>query len=400
MKGNLCFFACLGILASYQAQIRTSLYEEFSGENFGIWYPANPNLHITLQNNASAVIPITWAVPLPSAPSPSYSLYQSNKAEINWRYKSSSGSTLAAGPSTLGYGYPSQNTSSAIASNGINTGFTGRLDGQNTWVFGAASDDPADITSSVLLSAQSQTTNFRIVMSPSWSPTFTNCVVNVTLSSSTSFTALGDFYFRLCLVEREVHFPNPPGINGEKDFYDVVRRSYPTTVLNGSVTAMGTQVSGTWTPGQTQTLSLSCAIPSSIRDISLMDFVGFLQDDGDRKVYQAARTGPPAVPGDMRLSSILIPLACTNTFTPVFVAENLGSSAISGLTLSPYIEGLALPAYIYSATVVGNSSFQIALPSYTAAHGAHVFSLNISGVNGGDMNMVNNSKRVTFGIST
>ena len=384
---------------SLSAQIRTSLYEEFTGENFGLWYPTNPNLNALLASNASLVIPIKWQVPFPTAPTNINSLYQTNKAEINWRCKSSSGGTLAAGPSTLAYGYPSQNTPSDVAVNGINSGSTGRIDGQHQWVFGAASDDPADVSNAVITSAQTQTTNFRILMDPSWSPTFTNCVVSVTIISSTSFTSVGALMFRLCLVERNIQFATPPGINGEKKFYDAVRKSYPTTVSGTSVTAMGTVLNSTWTPSQTQIFTVNCPIPAYIRDPSQMAFVGFIQDDGNRIVYQAARTAQPAIPNDIKAVSVDIPLSCTSNFTPSFVAENLGQVTVTSLTIAPYIDGIAQSTYIYSGTIPGGTSATLALPGYTASFGKHTFSINVTGVSGGDMNVVNNTTKSMFGIS-
>jgi hypothetical protein len=399
MKKTIIFFTFIitGIVVS--AQNRISLYESFAGESCGPCYTTDPVVDATLLNNASIVIPIRWQVPIISAPSTTWSIYQTDKAEINWRYRSSTGSTLAALPSTLAYGYPSQNTPTDVATNGINTAPTGRIDGQHQWAFGAASDDPLALTNTVISSAQTQTTNFRLAMTPSWSPTFTNCIVTVTVEAINSFTALGNFMFRLCLIERTVNFPTPPGINGQKIFNDVVRRSYPTTVVSGSVTAMGTTLFNVWAPTQTQIFTVSCNIPTYIRDLSQMAFVGFIQDDGDRKVYQASRTPQPAIPNDMKLVSLDIPLSCSGTFSPSFVAQNLGTVAVTALTVAPYIDGVAQPTFVYNGTIPNASTATVTLPTYTAAYGNHTFSMTITGVSGGDINPVNNTMRKVFGIS-
>jgi hypothetical protein len=403
MKKTFIFLGLINlvIFTSAQSVVRTSLYEEFSGENYGIWFPTNPLLNslLTNTNNSSLVIPITWAAPLPSAPSLTWALYQTDKAEINWRYKSSSGSTVLASPSTIGYGYPSQNTPTDVATNGINIGLTGRLDGQHQWIFGATSDDPADLNNTVISSAQTQTTNFRVTMIPNWSPTFTNCAVSVTVESVTSFTAVGSLMFRLCLVERVINFSTPPGINGEKTFYDMVRQSYPTTIVSGSVTSMGVALSNTWIPAQTQTFTVNCNIPAYIRDPSQMAFVGFVQDDGDRKVYQTVRTAQPNIPNDIKAAAINIPLTCNGFFTPVFTAQNLGPTAVTALTVVPYIDGVAQPSFNYSGNIPGLSSSTIALPNYSASYGSHAFSVNVTGVSGGDMNPVNNTFKQAFGVS-
>lgn len=105
----------MGLVAT--AQIRTSLYEEFTSENDYQWVPGDQTLNTTLANNSGLVIPIKWMTAIPVAPTLTWSLYQTNKVELNWRYKSSSGSTLAAGPGTLGYGYLSQNTPTSTVVN-------------------------------------------------------------------------------------------------------------------------------------------------------------------------------------------------------------------------------------------------------------------------------------------
>jgi hypothetical protein len=389
---NLCSW-------SQASFVRTSLYEEFTGENCGPCLNTNWAVDPILLGSYTLAIPLKWEVPLLTAPSNTWSLYQNDKAEINWRWKSSSGSTVAAGPSTLAYGYPSQNTPTDVATNGINVLPTGRFDGQHQWTFGAASDDPLDVTNAVISAAQTQSTNFWIDMNTSWSPTFTNCVVSVSVTSSTSFTSVGALMLRLCLIERAVYFPAPSGINGEKNFYNVVRKSYPTTVAGSSVTGMGTVLNSTWTAGQVQTFSLSCNIPSYIHDLSQMAFVGFVQDDGNRKVYQAARTAQPMIPNDIKVDSLNFPVYCTGTFAPSFVARNLGPVAVSALTIAPYIDGTAQPTFTYNGSIAGGSSVNIALPTYSASYGSHTFSVSVTGVSGGDINMINNTTKAVFGVS-
>lgn len=78
----------LGLLAASffaSGQTRMSLYEEFTGENCGPCAATNPGLNTLLNANASQVIAIKWQVPIPSAPSTTWSLYQTDKPEIDWR---------------------------------------------------------------------------------------------------------------------------------------------------------------------------------------------------------------------------------------------------------------------------------------------------------------------------
>src|SRR3954465_405072 len=104
MKKNLLTLcvAVIGMSAIAQSP-RMSLYEEFTGETCPPCAATNPGLNKILlaPQNATKVIPIKWQVPIPSVPSATWSLYKTNKLDIDWRYK---------GVSAGGYGYVSQNT--------------------------------------------------------------------------------------------------------------------------------------------------------------------------------------------------------------------------------------------------------------------------------------------------
>lgn len=397
------FTLCLFIVIPndiFSQSTRKVLYEEFTSENDYQWVPGDQLLNTLLLNNFNSIIPIKWPIDLPVAPSPTWSLYQSNKAEFNWRYRSSTGSTLAAIPSTLGYGYPSQNTATNTPVNGINTIPTGRLDGQHQWNFGAITDHPSSLNTNVILAAQSVTTNFRIAMTPSWNPNFTSAVVQVSITSINSFTSIGAFMFRLCLIEREIHFTSPPGNNGQMHFYNMVRKCYPTTVVNNSVTQIGTTLPSIWSPSQTFTFNINCNIPAYIKNLSEMAFVGFIQDDGDRQIHQSERTLPPSIPNDLSVVSVIIPVNCNAVFTPSLCINNLGPVSVNAFTATPFIDGIPQPAYIYTSALAANATATITLPSYTANYGSHVFSISISNVNGTDINMSNNSGKTVFGISS
>jgi hypothetical protein len=381
----------LGLIATglfATAQTRMVLFEEFTGENCGPCASTNPALNTTLNNNASKVIALKWQVPIPSAPSATWSLYKTNQAEIDWRYKAS------------GYNYPSQNTATNSITNGINSAPSGRLDGQHQWAFGATSDHPFYISSSVLTTAQSATTNFAIQMDQAYDPTFSNAVVTVTVTSSTTFTSNGALMFRLCLVERSITFPSAPGSNGETHFEDVVRKSYPTVTSGTAVTGMGTAMIGTWTAGQSQTYTINAAIPSYINDKSQMAFVGFIQDDGNKKIYQSYRTSTPSIPNDVKLNSILANMVNCANHNPTITVVNQGTTAITDLTVTPYVDGVAQTTFTWNGNLAGLATATIPLGSYASTNGAHTFSATITGVSGGDVNTANNTGKSVFGVSS
>src|SRR5688572_15326330 len=127
---SILFFASSFILAQTP---RLSLFEEFTGENCGPCAQTNPGLNNTLTLNVAKVVAIKWEVPIPSAPTKTWSLYQTNKTEIGWRS-----------------GYYANNFAPE-----------GRIDGQKLTVFGAGTDHAGDLTTTVINNAAAVTSPFE-----------------------------------------------------------------------------------------------------------------------------------------------------------------------------------------------------------------------------------------------
>jgi len=253
---------------------RLSLYEEFTGETCPPCASTNPGLNAKLSSptNTPLVVAIKWQVPIPSAPSNTWSLYRTNKAEIDWRYRSS----------VSGYGYPSQNNAAAAITSGINSAPSGRFDGQHQWKFGATSDHPTFVSNAIIATAQSYTSAFNVVMAKKWDANMNVLTVTVNIVATAPFTATGPLVFRAVMIEKIIQFSVQPGTNGETKFEDPVIASFP------SIQA-GTSMAGNWVVGQSQKFVLTCPIPSYTRNKNQVDMVGFIQDDGNKKVAQAAR---------------------------------------------------------------------------------------------------------------
>jgi len=346
---------------------RLSLYEEFTGENCPPCASTNPGLNILLASptNTPKVVAIKWQVPIPSAPSATWSLYQTNKTEIDWRWKTGAGN----------YGY----------SPAINSAPSSKIDGQEATVFGAASGHPANLNNSVISSAQSFTSAFSVTMNRAWDATYSAVNLTISVTASANFTAVGSLVFRTVMVERHIHFATQPGTNGEKDFEDAAIRSFPTLQA-------GVPMAGTWTIGQTQTFTLNCPLPSYTRDKSEVAFVGFIQDDGNQKVAQAVRADKQALANDAKAVYAKGPaFDCATSFTPEISLENKGNNAITALTITPYVDGVAMPLFNWAGSLAVGATNTITLAGITPAFpGGHVFNYDISSVAGGDFNLLNN----------
>jgi hypothetical protein len=338
----------VGLLTFAQSP-RLSLYEEFTGETCPPCASANPALNLLLAQpaNHAKVVAIKWQVPIPSAPSKLWSLYQTNKTEINWRYAT--------------YGY------------GINSAPSGRMDGQNTTVFGATNDHPNNLNGTVISTAASYTTAFNITMARAWTPGCTAITLTVNIQATAPFTSVGNLIFRTVMVERVINFSVQPGTNGEKDFEDVAIKSFPSI-------QSGVAMASTWTMGQTQTFTLTCAVPSYTRRKDQIAFVGFIQDDGNRKVAQAARTTTATVPPEaIAAVGAKVGVTCSSAISPVVSVRNDGVSAITNLTLTPKIDGTPGSPISWTGNLAVGATTNITLTGVTTPTtvGSHLFSFDV-----------------------
>lgn len=373
MKKNLLSLSLAVLGLSLGAQTpRLSLYEEFTGETCPPCASTNPGLNIKLAANYAKIAAIKWQVPIPSAPTATWSLYKTNKAEIDWRFKSA-----AAG----GYGYTP----------GISSAPSSKIDGQEATVFGATSGHPLYLNNTVINTAQSYTSAFSITMNRDWDATGSSINLTVTIQATAPFTAVGPLVFRTVMVERLIQFSVQPGSNGEKDFEDVAIKSFPT-LQNGVAMA------SSWTLGQTQTFTLNCPIPTYTRKKEEVAFVGFIQDDGNQKVAQAVRAAKAPLTNDAVAIGAKVPVTCSNMIAPEITVKNNGTSTITNLTITPYTDGVAGAVTMWSGSLSSGSSTSILLNavSTSTVSGAHTFSYNISAMNGADFNLNNNTAKVTY----
>jgi len=373
-KITLSFSLLITSLTVFSQTPRLSLYEEFTGENCPPCASTNPGLNLILASptNTPKIVAIKWQVPIPSAPSNTWSLYQTNKVEIDWRWK-----TLASG----GYGYTPA----------INSAPSSKIDGQEASVFGASSGHPANLNNNVISSAAAIPAAFSINMTRAWNQAYSAVNLTVNIQATQSFSATGNLIFRLVMIERHVHFVTAPGTNGEKDFEDVAVKSFPTLQNGTPMTA------GTWSVGQTQTFTINCPLPSYIRDKSEIAFVGFIQDDGNQKVAQAGLANSEGLSNDAKAISAFVPnLSCTNTIAPDVTIKNNGNNGITNFTITPYIDGIIKPIFSWSGNLAVGASTTMAIGSISVSGGSHTFSYNISAVSGTDNNLVNNSATTKF----
>lgn len=264
---KLLLLSGMGLMAyAASAQDRLSLYEEFTGENCGPCASANPGLWQLMNQHDNAFI-IKYQVPIPTGGP----IYQQNTGL--WQNRKPY----------------------------YNIGFApeGRLDGIiPVELAGQQNAGRVDyLTSAIINNAAS--------IAPVFDVEFVG--YDRTLGSSTvdfdvKITALEAFNsnnasLRVAVIE-SLFFATPPGTNGEKEFYNVIREMYPSP--------SGQAINTSFANGQSQTFTFSADLPSYVdpNDAGIR-FVAFVQDNTNKKVLQAAVS--PTVAVDLQNSGISSP---------------------------------------------------------------------------------------------
>jgi hypothetical protein len=113
--------------------------------------------------------------------------------------------------------------------------------------------------------------------------------VTITVSAkNVSATDLPDVYtLQTVLIEKTITFGNPPGSNGERNFYSVMRKMIPN--------ASGTKLGGL-AAGATKDFSFTIAIPTYIYSLRNLGAIAFVQNTSKKEIMQSAESLPKPLP--------------------------------------------------------------------------------------------------------
>lgn len=226
-----------------------SLIEEFTGENC---YPCalyNPAFNTLLKKNTSTVIALKYQCDIPS---PGPVLYKQTKADVDTRM-------YYYLPKSAPYAYTNGNE----FENPVNYYTQSEIDNFKTRI-----------------------SSFDITLSHTFSADMDSVFVSMTFTCTNDISTTKAFKAHIVLAEENIKFSTPPGSNGEKNFYMVVRKMYPS--------ASGTLIiKQQWLKGESQTINIAKPLPSYIYNTSELRVVGFIQNNEDKKVLQAAISSYP-----------------------------------------------------------------------------------------------------------
>jgi hypothetical protein len=352
----VCMLA-MGSFAFGQSQ-RLVLAEEFTQASCGPCASQNPNFNTLLSNNTSKIVSIKYQTSWPGVDP----MNAQNASDVSTRV------------SYYGVSGVPDSPMDGVEQSGA------------SYLGAPANYTQAGIDAEYAV-ASPFTINLSHTFSSDYDSIFITCVITATANVSGTLKA------HVAMVEETISFATAPGTNGETEFYNVMRKMYPS--------AAGTTLATSWTSGQTQTITFAKPIPTYIYRKSEIAIVAFIQDDADKSVKQAAYSIPQAIPVDIGTTSLTgIPLyQCAPTFTPTVTIKNYGTTTLTSCDINYKIDAGTVMTTPWTGALATGASATVALPTQTAAVGPHTFTSYTSAPNGGtDFDAANNQTVKSFAI--
>jgi hypothetical protein len=149
-----------------------------------------------------------------------------------------------------------------------------------------------------------------------------NDSIYVTMLGKATEAVTGSFIAHCAVIEKHIHFNSPPGSNGEKDFYNVMKKMLPS--------ASGTSLPTSFQVGDYFVLQYAWKL-ANVYSVDELSVVGFIQNTQNKNVLQAAKTSATPITGlfqnDLSVlnSGKLLATYCDPMLEPIFDLQNNGS---------------------------------------------------------------------------
>ncbi len=236
------------------------------------------------------------------------------------------------------------------------------IDGDTNKLGASYSGAPANIVQSTINAKYAIVSPFTVVLSHSFSSDYDSIFITMNITNTLAVT--GANKARIALVEKHIAFTSAPGSNGEKDFYFVMRKMYPST-SGTAVTATGL--------GQTQTITIAAPIPAYLYDFNQLAVVAFIQDDVSQNVRQAAFSDAQPLADLIGIQTItgLPTLQCNPDYTPAVTLKNLGSTTLTNCTVDYKFDSNPFTSIPLSCSIAPGLTQTISLPLISSTAGGH-----------------------------
>lgn len=197
-----------------------------------------------------------------------------------------------------------------------------------------------DITRSIIEARASIPAPFNIDLS--YTKTDTNISVNMIINAVSGVT--GNLKARIAVIENEIEFPTPPGSNGERFFFKVLKQFIPSPA--------GTTLASTWNTGDADTISGSWTF-ANVYNKDEIAVIAYIQNDDTKEILQAAFAKPLAINNfDAAITTISdvpakICQGSTASILPRVTLVNKGITPVTKLDIEYAVNDLPASTYTW-----------------------------------------------------
>jgi hypothetical protein len=170
------------------------------------------------------------------------------------------------------------------------------------------------------------------------------------------------------VIEKHIHFNTAPGTNGEKDFYNVMKKMLPTKD--------GTPIPNSYAAGDYFLIETAWKL-ANVYDKAQIAAIGFIQSSLNKEVIQAVNSSssPLVLPYNRDLQVLEIsnisPKNCSGKVTPVVKIRNNGNNTITGFKVNYKVNNEPESSFTWSGSIASLQKAVITLPEYTFTPGAN-----------------------------
>jgi len=325
---KLLLFSLLGFIAftGYSQSQRYVLFEEFTNASCGPCASQNPGFQAIMAANTSKCTYITyhWNYPGPNDP-----MFLVNPGEVLSRI-----------------GYYGFNFVPSCVMDGI------------TVTGSSYAGAPANVNQTMINNEYAVTSPFELYVNHHLSPD--NDSIYVLVMGKCTQAVSGQLLAHIEVIEKHIHYNTAPGSNGEKDFYNVMRKMLP-----GS---SGTTLAASYQPGDYFFVQESWPL-AYITTLNELSVVSFVQNKQSKVVHQAALTNPTPITGpyanDVELSDFVdaLPAYCVNTLSPTVKIRNNGSEPLTSVTFHYKVNSGTVNDYQWTGNLGFLESANVQLPA-------------------------------------
>ncbi len=289
---SLLMLVCLKLNAQNE---RILLFECFTNTSCGPCASQNPALDALINNNADRIAAIKYHVNWPGANDP---MYLHNPTDNNARRSVYNVNSV---PHTVVDGTRYANAPAGINQNAVNQWLT--------------IPSPFEMRLSYEVDEAANT-------------------ITVNVMGRASEAVSGSVKLHVGVIEKEIHYNTPPGANGERDFYSVMKKLLPSS---SGITLDAVQAGSYF--AYTFTWELA-----NVYNNDQLDAIAWLQNADTKMVYQACKSSQnlePFFANEAAVSNIsnVKTTNCSGMIEPKVQLANFGSNPLTAAQLEVFVNG-------------------------------------------------------------